>query len=56
MSSAAGWNSTGTSMAEYLFKLTQNQQQLKQRQIDDLKREIKELQQHAAGLTREKEQ
>jgi len=43
-------------MAEYLFKLTQNQQQLKQRQIDDLKREIKELQQHAAGLTREKEQ
>ena len=40
-------------LADYLLKLTQNQQQLKRRQINDLQREIKELNQNALGLTKE---
>ncbi len=39
--------------AEHLLKLTQGQEQLKRRQISDLEREIKELQQHALGLFHE---
>lgn len=37
-------------LADYLLKLTQNQEQLKRRQIDDLERELKELQQYALNL------
>lgn len=40
-------------LAEHLLKLTQSQEQLKRRQIGDLEREIKELEQHALGLFRE---
>jgi hypothetical protein len=36
-----------------LLKLTQTQEQLKRRQIGDLEREIKELEQHALGLFHE---
>jgi chromosome segregation ATPase len=40
-------------LGDYLLKLTQSQEQLKRRQIGDLEREIKELEQHALGLFRE---
>jgi chromosome segregation ATPase len=40
-------------LAEHLLKLTQGQEQQKRRQISDLEREIKELQQHALGLFHE---
>ncbi len=40
-------------LAEHLLKLSQGQEQLKRRQISDLEREIKELQQHALGLFHE---
>ena len=40
-------------LSEFLLKLTQNQEQLKRRQIADLEHEIKELEQHALGLFRE---
>ena len=39
--------------SDYLLKLTQGQEQLKRRQIGDLEREIKELEQYALGLFRE---
>jgi chromosome segregation ATPase len=38
---------------EHLLKLSSGQEQLKRRQIEELEREIKELKQHAVGLTEE---
>ena len=38
---------------EHLLKLSSGQERLKRRQIEDLEREIKELKQHAIGLTEE---
>ena len=38
---------------EHLLKLSSGQERLKRRQIEELEREIKELKQHAVGLTEE---
>ncbi len=38
---------------EHLLKLSSGQERLKRRQIEELQREIKELKQHAVGLTEE---